>query len=165
MVRRGHAIAIADVQRFEQEIGARLPEDYRRFLLEINGGRPAPTHRTFTMRRSDRIGAPIESTVDTLHSLDNPSGEGFDLRERQLFRRGDYPDNSLRIGYDDPGRALVLILSGSHRGELWMLTLDDPPIEPSPGVGWFERRDVWHVANSFAEFMAGLGPLEDEDNA
>lgn len=38
----GRALSEDDVVALEQRIGCRLPESYRRFLLENNGGRPTP---------------------------------------------------------------------------------------------------------------------------
>ncbi len=157
MDRRGPVVTNADIRRFEHQINHELPEDYRRFLSEVNGGRTATTHCTFVMRRGNRKD---ETTLNTLHSLDDPD-EDHDLAAHQLFRREDYPENGLRIGYDDGGSALVLLLSGPHRGELWMLYQVDPrPTSSNPRVEWFDRRDVWKLADSFAEFMASLKPLD-----
>jgi SMI1 / KNR4 family (SUKH-1) len=158
MARRGPAVSDDAVRRIEQQLGHELPTDYRDFLLEVNGGRPARTHRAFMMQRAGNHRD--ETTLDTLHSLDDPD-EDHDLAAHQLFRREDYPENGLRIGYDAFGSALVLILSGPHRGELWMLDGDSRPTGSNPRVEWFDRRDVWRLAGSFAEFMAGLRPLED----
>lgn len=158
MDRRGPVVTEADIQRFEHQLHHELPEDYRRFLLDVNGGRTSTTHCTFVMRRGNRTD---ETTLNTLHSLDDPD-EDHDLAAHQLFRREDYPENGLRIGYDDGGSAIVLILSGPHRGELWMLDQVDPrPTGSNPRVEWFDRRDVWRLADSFAEFMAGLRRLKD----
>ena len=158
MARRGHEVTVDAVRRFERHLGHDLPEDYRRFLLEVNGGRPARTHRTFVMQRADRHHD--ETTLDTLHSLDDPD-EDHDLAAHQLFRRQDYPENGLRIGYDAFGSTLVLILSGPHRGELWMLDQGDSrPTGSNPRVEWFDRRDVWKLADSFADFMTNLKPLD-----
>jgi hypothetical protein len=162
MDRRGPAITEASVRRFEHQIGHDLPEDYRRFLLEVNGGRTSEMHCTFVMQRGHRKD---ETTLNTLHSLDD-SDEDHDLAAHQLFRREDYPENGLRIGYDDGGSALVLILSGPRRGELWMLDQVDPrPTGSNPRVEWFDRRDVWRIAESFREFMDSLRPLDDETGA
>ena len=158
MTRRGSATSVDAVRHFEQVIGHELPEDYRAFLLEVNGGRTARSHRKFVMQRAGKHRD--QTTLNTLHSLDDPD-EDHDLAAHQLFRREDYPENGLRIGYDDGGSALVLILSGPHRGELWMLDQVDPrPTGSNPRVEWFDRRDVWKLADSFAEFMAGLRPLD-----
>jgi hypothetical protein len=36
----GRPLSEADIASFEERIGHRLPEPYRRFLLKNNGGRP-----------------------------------------------------------------------------------------------------------------------------
>jgi len=41
MSERGKYIGEADLDRLEQGLGRRLPEEYRRFLLAHNGGHPA----------------------------------------------------------------------------------------------------------------------------
>ncbi len=49
----------ADIQQLENDLGHRLPEDYRRFLAQINGGRPErisfPIHTKFRRAYVDRI--------------------------------------------------------------------------------------------------------------
>jgi SMI1/KNR4 family protein SUKH-1 len=159
MARRGTEVTVDAVQRFEQKLGRELPDDYRAFLLELNGGRPARSHRVFAIERAGKHRD--ETTLDTLHSLDDPDDD-HDLAAHQVFRRDDYPEAGLRIGYDAFGSALVLILAGSHRGELWMLDQGDSrPTGSNPRVEWFDRRDVWKLADSFAQFMAGLRLLDD----
>ena len=55
----------------------------------------------------------------------------------------------------------MLILAGSHRGEVWFLDLGNPrPTGSNPRVEWFDRRDVWKLADSFAEFVVSLKPLD-----
>ena len=66
------------------------------------------------------------------------------------------------------GGRIIMPLVGPHRGEVWYLdTEDDSEDWPSARVEWFDRRDVWKLADSFAEFMAGLRSLDDNagDNA
>jgi len=158
MDRRGPSITVDHIRRFEQVIGAELPDDYRAFLLDLNGGRSARSHRTFVIRRAGKHRD--ETTLDTLHSLDDPD-EDRDLAAHQLLRREDYPENGLRIGHDAFGAPLVLILTGARRGEVWYFDVeDDSEDRPVAGVDWFARRDVWSVATSFREFMASLGPLD-----
>jgi hypothetical protein len=40
-------VSDADVVAFEQRLGHVLPDDYRRFILDVNGGVPAPEHMRF----------------------------------------------------------------------------------------------------------------------
>jgi hypothetical protein len=156
MERRGPAVTEAAVHRFEQRLGHELPDDYRRFLLEVNGGRTAETHCRFTMHRATRR---TETVLNALLSLDDPN-ESRDLATRQLYGEDRLP-GSLQIGSDDGGSRVVLVLSGPHRGEIWMLDRVDPrPSGSNPRVDWFDRRDVWKLADSFAEFMTNLKPLD-----
>jgi cell wall assembly regulator SMI1 len=156
MERRGPTVTDADVHRFEQRVGTELPADYRAFLLGVNGGRTAATHSTFTMRRGARR---TETTLNTLFSLDDPD-EARDLATAQLYGEDRLP-GGLEIGADDGGSPIVLVLAGLHRGEVWMLDRVDPrPTGSNPRVDWFDRRDVWKLADSFAEFMASLKPLD-----
>jgi hypothetical protein len=157
MERRGPTVTDADVRRIEQHVGAELPGDYRRFLLEVNGGRTAETHCTFTMRR----GAQHTGTVlNTFFSLDDPD-ESRDLATWQRYGEDRLP-GGLEIGADDGGSPIVLVLAGRHRGEVWMLDRVDPrPTDSNPRGEWFDRRDVWKLADNFTEFIAGLRPLDD----
>src|SRR5882672_2798940 len=155
MNRRGPEVADADIHRFERELGHELPADYRTFLLEVNGGRTDRSHRRFSLRRGGTV-------LNSLFSL-NDTDESRDLATAQRYRRPEdgMPQETLEIGYDDVGASIVLILAGPHRGEIWYLDLADPrPTDSNPRVEWFDRRDVWKISDSFAAFMASLGPLD-----
>ena len=148
MERRGRAVDDATVARFEQQIGHRLPDDYRRFLLEVNGGRLAESARQFS-----------RGVVNQLLSLDDDN-ESRNLlavyqRPRPLPSR-----DLLHIGQDDVGARLLLTLAGDHCGEVWLQDTSDPrPDDANPRTAWHDRRDLCKVAASFTEFMASLGPL------
>jgi cell wall assembly regulator SMI1 len=163
MEQRGPAVTEADVRRFEQRLVAKLPDDYRRFLLDLNGGRTAETHCTFTMRRFERRAG---SVLNVLYSLNHPD-QSFNLATQQLYGEADDRlRDGLEVGADDGGGSIVLALAGPHRGEVWMLDRVDPrPTGSNPRVEWFDRRDVWKLADNFAEFMGNLRPLEDSASA
>ncbi len=156
MVRRGPAVTDADVRRFEQHIGAELPEGYRAFLLEVNGGRTTQEHRTFTMRRRGRR---TERTLNSLFSLNDPKASQ-DLAAWQLYGNDRLP-GGLAIGADDGGAVIMLVLAGSRRGEVWCLDAESDSERRPPGsIDWFKRRDVWAIAGSFCEFIDDLRPLD-----
>jgi len=163
MEHRGPVVTEADVRRLEQQLGTKIPDEYRRFLLEVNGGRTAETHCTFTMQRAERRASTV---LNVLYSL-NHADQRFDLATQQLYGEAeDRLRGGLEVGADDGGGSIVLVLVGPHRGELWMLDRVDPrPTGSNPRVEWFDRRDVWRLAGSFAEFMAGLRPLDDDAGA
>lgn len=156
MTETGPRVTPDDVRRYERELGHDLPEDYRQFLVDVNGGQPALERSVFQFRK-DR------SILNNLLSLNDPD-EGNDLATVQrlsVYSANELPKNALTIGYDAGGSRIVLILAGPHRGQVWFLDLGNPrPTGLNPRVEWFDRRDVWKLADSFVEFMASLKPLE-----
>lgn len=157
MARRGHTITEDDVRRFEREYGYELPADYRGFLLEVNGGRTAVTHRRFAVRRDARR---FETILNTLFSLDDPN-KSRELATWQLYGDGHFR-GGLEVGVDDGASPIVLVLAGPHRGEVWFLDRLNYDHDAGQRRDWFDRTDVLWIADSFAEFMAGLRPLNDD---
>jgi len=156
----GPRVTEDDVRRFEREFGHELPTDYRAFLLEVNGGHAPRSHCVFTLRRRARQD---ESVLRGLFSLNAPDDQG-DLATAQKHYNPDVklPEGLLEIGYDAFGCPIVVPLVGKHRGEVWYFDIeDDSDDRPRDRVEWFDRRDVWRLADSFAGFMAGLRPHED----
>ena len=113
----GPRVTEDDVRRFEREFGHELPDDYRAFLLEVNGGTAPHSHCVFTLRRGARQD---ESVLRGLFSLNAPDDQG-DLATAQKHYNPDVklPEGFLEIGYDGFGCPVVLPLVGQHRGEIW----------------------------------------------
>ncbi len=156
MTETGPRVTADDVRRYERELGHEFPEDYRQFLVDVNGGQPSLERSVFHLRK-DR------SILNNLLSLNDPD-EGNDLATAQRLSecsRNDLPKEALTIGYDAGGSRILLILAGPHRGEVWFLDLGNPRTTGSnPRGEWFDRRDAHKLANSFAEFMSSLKPLD-----
>ena len=151
MVRRGPQVTDAQIRAFEKSFGHPLPDDYRQFLLDVNGGRLDRANREF-----DR------GVVNRLFSLDDTEDDSRDLATQANRERAWLPSPDLLIiGHDDGGNTLLLALAGEHRGEVWfMLTGDDArPDDANPRVAWHDRRDMRKLADSFEQFMRSLRPL------
>lgn len=150
MAWRCPVVTESEVTAFEDRIGHRLPDDYRSFLLEVNGGRLG-THTVF-----------VDGSLNMLFGLNAPD-ERDDLLSWALNERSrsQLPNRDLLfVGYDDGGRPILLGLAGEHRGEVWLENTSDPrPEDANPRVEWFKRRDMWKLAGSFQEFMNSLKPF------
>ena len=69
------------------------------------------------------------------------------------------PPEVIPIGYDDFGEMVGLVIAGPRRGQIWLLDgVSDRPEGSNPRVEWFDRREVFKLANSFREFMTGHPP-------
>jgi hypothetical protein len=147
MERRGPVITESDVVAFEKRLGHSLPEDYRRFLLEVNGGYPASSHASYAY-----------GAINSLFSL-NDTIDANDLLQRHIYN-GWLPSlDLLCIGYDD-GAHIHIAITGEHRGEIWLQNIANPrPTDSNPRVYWFDRRDMKKLADSFEQFVGTLKPL------
>jgi hypothetical protein len=149
MERRGPQVTDAQIRAFEQAYGHPLPDDYRQFLLDVNGGRPANANCEFDL-----------GVVNRLFSLDDTDDDSRDLATRANRERAALPSPDLLfIGHDDVGGTLLLALAGEHRGEVWLMLDDERPDDANPRVLWHDRRDMRKVADSFEQFMRALRPL------
>lgn len=150
MERRGPQVRESEIAAFEQRFGATLPDDYRRFLVEVNGGRPADTNARCS-----------QEVINSLFSLADKEHESRDLETRASRARPDLPHPDLLfIGHFD-GARILLALTGDHRGEVWSQdTVDPRPDDANPRVLWHDRRDMTKVADSFEQFVRMLRPLE-----
>src|SRR5438105_1344375 len=102
MERRGPVVTDEDIRAFEHTLGATLPDDYRAFLLEVNGGRTGEEHVTFAVRKD-------ESTLNSLFSLNDPSA-AKDLKANASSRRERMSADVIAIGYDDLGGDVCLVV-------------------------------------------------------
>ncbi len=146
MEQRGPVVSEAEVAAFEKRLGFVLPDDYRAFLLAVNGGQLDERNRRFDW-----------GTVNWLLSL-RDEDESSDLDERRDL---DPAAQLLFVGYDGFGCRLLVVLDGDHRGEVWYFDrLNERPADANPRVAWHERRDMKKLAGSWREFLASLRPIE-----
>jgi hypothetical protein len=138
MERRGPQVTDAQIEAFERSFGHRLPDDYRQFLLDVNGGAPDIANCDFD-----------QGVVNRLFSIDdiNDDDDSRDLATRANRQRARLPSpDLLYIGHDD-------------RGEVWYMVEEDRPDDANPRVLWHDRRDMRKLADSFEQFMRSLRPL------
>src|SRR5438128_2090769 len=108
--KRFPAIHEADIQTLEKRLNARLPDEYRNFLLEHNGGEPSP--QIFLI--NEREG------TDILRFL---FGIGHDEYYSLTDNIEDYSDripaNFIPIGCDTFGNLICLSIKGEDVGKVY----------------------------------------------
>lgn len=141
----GPSIDEVTVARFERRIGTRLPDDYRAFLLEHNGGKPKL--RCFTF--ADRKGPYTDGAIRAFAGLGEP--EYYDLEKLYgtYYEDGRVPGEVLPIAVDSFGNLVCLAVRGAHRGRVYFW---DHERETDPAT----YLNMDRVADSFSTFCSLL---------
>lgn len=121
-------ITEADIQAVEQQLNVRFPDDYRRFLLAHNGGRPEPD--VFDIFDDDL--AFQSSMVNWFYCID-PTDYNYDILKNAEVFKGRMPPEFIPIGEDPGGNQICLVVSGDDRGMIFFwdheseMDEDEPP--------------------------------------
>lgn len=131
------------VAELENSLNIRLPESYRRFLLENNGGRPVPDGFHFK-------GKTRGSSVDWFLGL--LDGEANDLKTYLRIYRERLPPNFFPIACDPGDNLICISVSGADKGSIYFWDYEREG-EPSATGGY---SNVIPVADSFHDFIKNL---------
>lgn len=109
----------------EEEMGVRLPVEYRQWLLWCNGGIPrfVPDDQAWFLTIEDSSYSKMADSVDRLWGIDQSGKESSsDLRYHQCKRHRFFPSHCISIGkanFDDPDRFFLLSVSGDDLGTVY----------------------------------------------
>ena len=110
MMETNRPITEAQLIEFEQYIGAKLPEEYRKFLLDCNGGYPDWSCSIVPEEN-------VTVAVCELYGIGNTEN---DLKWIYDNYEGLLPDGFIPIGCDPGGNEIVIGLSDSeHEGQVF----------------------------------------------
>ncbi len=149
---RSHAPTnLKEIKKFEKLIQAKLPEDYKQFLLKHNGGHPIANGFELIKPINNKT---KEAGIDWFYSLydediANISTEFNNISTRFKDSRDKIPDEILPIG-DDSGGKICLGIQGDYYGKLYYWTTN---------WSWWSEDDynyLYLIANSFTDFINSL---------
>ena len=132
------------IEKFETLIQAKLPNDYKQFLLKHNGGHPVPN----SFKLSEPINEKNESIgIAWFYALYD--GEVCNITTHFQHSRSKIPDEFLPIAYGSGGE-LCLGIKGDDYGKLYYWT-----------TNWscWNKDDLnylYYVCDSFTDFINGL---------
>lgn len=140
---------------FERALGVILPEPYRKFLLQTNGGMPSPERDVV-----DVAGLPGGGSADVqVFYRIGGAVESSELRWNRDSLSERIPDNLLAIAKDSGGNVFCLSLEGAERGAILYCDLQSV-------YGNFEADpDFYPVAPDFDAFLNKLREFPDKPPA
>lgn len=172
-------ITSSDILDFEQSFSISLPEDYREFLLKVNGGRPEPSaYKEPDLEDFEGEDLPPEivipdqiqsdllkytispSRIDHFLGLNPSSTENLEaLSIGAEYTTQDNATSLLLIAFDKVGTPIYMSLSNEKKGWIYDYEEDiefgtDFPDEVIP----LSEMDHLLLAKSFHEFIESLFP-------
>ncbi|MGK3998678.1 SMI1/KNR4 family protein [Sorangium sp. So ce1024] len=113
----GPRISDNDIANFEERLGAVLPEDYRRFLLEFNGGSPTPD--TVNIEGLPGAYADVQTFFGIGRTIESSN---LDWNLATLTER--LEAGMLPIAVDSGGNVFCLAIQGHRRGSVLYCDLE-----------------------------------------
>ncbi len=146
---------------FERQRSIRLPEDYKAFLLEFNGGYLDRSNDYFEVENWNSF------CVDNLLGITDDPSTSITTRRFTNFSDG-VRDKFLQIGFASGEILLMDLREGNTHGQIYIRAHDSVPNDPIliDGTGFadgdYEEAALLHpVATSFSGFLSMLGPEPD----
>lgn len=134
-------LTLQEIEQAEIRIGKKFPMEYKKFLLEHNGGTPERTEFEFT----DTFGEPSDSLIHYFLAIYDE--EGYDNLESECDNLDDRMlPNILPIASDPFGNLICISVEGGDKGKIYFWDHELETVEAS-----YENLSL--IANSFSEFM------------
>ena len=145
--RPGIPLSQDDIQQFESRHKLQLPDDYRAYMLQHNGGMPWMVY--FQSASGD------EYALTQLHSIGCDHPYDLDNQCRCHDWPAAYKEGTIVIGRDCAGSEFLMATRGKEAGSIYFLNRE-PTLRPKGRVA--------RIASSFSEMMDNLKPsFPDEE--
>ncbi|MDC3956740.1 SMI1/KNR4 family protein [Polyangium jinanense] len=143
---RGEPLSEQALRELEEKLGVRLPEPYRRFLQEYNGGRPDPDIL-------DIAGAPFKGAdVHVFFGLGREYESEDLLWNNEDWKRPSLGNDVLAIACDSGGSLFGIVTEGEQRGRVYYFD-------------YYADWEPYFVASDFDAFLQKLRAWTPEELA
>lgn len=138
------ALSEGKLSEFEKRFHIHLPNDYREFLFQYNGGQPVPSFFWIEPKQDG-------STLHRFYGI--YEGEIPSSIETYLRGKGHYgiPASMLPIGDDGTGNFICIGVSAANFGNIFFLDHEKHPFHDPDSI-----EGIIKLRNSFTEFLASL---------
>lgn len=144
-------ITLERLNAVEARIGARLPEQYRSFLLKYNGGRPVPSGFAYT----HPTGSYADSLVDWFLAIyDGPNDNWESYYRIYKIDAKRLPDELIPIAHDPFGNLVCISVGREDYGTVcfWDHVHESDFASGEPATS----PNVHRIADTFDELLTGL---------
>ncbi len=136
--------------KLEAETGTALPEEYRQFLRQYNGGRPEPSCFDIVWKGQPWAKRFPFDTVDYFFGVREGKPSDFLVNYRRFRKR--VPADTVPIGCDPGGNLLLLGVQGAQSGQVFFWVREYEVEEGETP----DFSNVGFVANSVAALLGSL---------
>ena len=137
----------AAIRKAEKQLKVVFPDDYRAFLLAVNGGIPAPSE--FAMAEPGRPSERI--CIDFLYGLGTEREENDILYQQEeiIDRTDELPLGFVTIGFDPGAAPYFISTQGKTAGGIYFY-------DPSGFLDTRKKPKMYVAANSFEDLLSRL---------
>lgn len=149
------------IEAFEKTRGVRLPEDYKAFLLETNGGKPAAENSYAKVAGWNWL------VMEILYGLTDRPSDSIDAERFNNFSDFIHA-RMLPFGYASACSLYMDLRDGAAHGKIYVMSRPPNATLLVDDTGFQDEDDyedgllLHPVANTFSEFLAMLGPDPNE---
>ena len=143
----GEKINISQIEDFEKNIGKKLPDDFKEFMLENNGG--CPEEELFTQNFNMINPETSEEITQSIDIAEFMSLNDIEFEYDEIIDTGDIPQGYLPFGYTSFDNLFLICLNQDNYGAIYYVNHDF--FDDSTG-----RFVISKICNSFSDFIESL---------